>query len=62
MSEANILTEFAIISHLFNLARSELGMENLQNPINLVSKPKAGKGRERRLEAGEEEILLEKPL
>ena len=60
MSGATILTEFAIISRLFNLARSDWGMENLQNPINLVSKPKAGKGRERRLEVEEEEKLLEK--
>jgi len=50
---------FAILSRLFNYARSDWGMESLSNPIELVTKPKLGKGRERRLEDGEEEKLLE---
>lgn len=34
-------------------------MENLQNPVKLAAKPKPAKGRERRLEKGEEKELLE---
>ena len=49
---------FAILSRLFNYARSDWGMESLQNPIELVTKPKLDRGRERRLEEGEEEKLL----
>jgi integrase len=33
-------------------------MESLQNPVQIASKPKPGKGRDRRLEDGEEEKLL----
>jgi integrase len=33
-------------------------MEELQNPVKLAAKPKLSKGRERRLEDGEEEKLL----
>jgi integrase len=58
VSGGTILTEFALLSRLFNFARSDWGMESLQNPVALVSKPKQGKGRERRLEEGEEERLL----
>ncbi len=58
LSGSTILLEFALLSKVFNLARSDWGMEGLQNPIQLVSKPKPAKGRERRLEAGEEEKLL----
>ena len=34
-------------------------MESLQNPVELAAKPKPAKGRDRRLEDGEEEKLLE---
>jgi integrase len=59
VANATILLDFALLSRLFNIARSDWGMESLQNPVALVSKPKPGKGRERRLEAGEEERLLQ---
>lgn len=54
-----IRLDFALLSKLFNYARSDWGMESLQNPITLATKPKPAKGRERRLEIGEEEILLQ---
>jgi integrase len=53
-----IRLDFALISHLFNYARSEWGMECLQNPVELAVKPKVDKGRERRLEKEEEKKLL----
>ena len=54
-----IRLDFAVLSRLFNYARSDWGMESLSNPVQLVTKPKIDKGRERRLEKGEEKKLLE---
>ena len=53
-----IRLDFAVLSRLFNYARSDWGMESLSNPVQLVTKPKVDKGRERRLEKGEEKKLL----
>lgn len=50
--------DFALISHLYNHARRDWGMEGLMNPVANVTRPKATKGRERRLEDDEEERLL----
>lgn len=59
VSGNTIRLDFAVLSKLFNYARSDWGMESLQNPVSLAAKPKPGKGRDRRLEEGEEERLLE---
>ena len=59
VSGNTIRLDFALLSKLFNYARSDWGMENLQNPVKLAAKPKPAKGRERRLEKGEEKELLE---
>lgn len=53
-----ILQDLSVISKLYNLAIRDWGMESLRNPVELVTKPKPDKGRERRLEEGEEERLL----
>jgi integrase len=53
-----IRIDLTVISKVFNLAIQEWGMESLQNPVARVSRPKIGKGRERRLEGGEEQRLL----
>lgn len=53
-----IRLDFALLSKLFNYARSDWGMESLQNPVTLAAKPRPAKGRDRRLEDGEEERLL----
>jgi integrase len=55
---ATIRYDLALLSKLFNLAIRDWGMESLQNPVSRVTKPKPGKGRERRLEEGEEPRLL----
>jgi len=55
---STIRADLAIISTLFNLAIRNWGMESLQNPVARVNKPKLPKGRERRLEEGEETRLL----
>ena len=53
-----IRLDLAMISRLFNVAIRDWGMESLNNPVLKVSKPQIAKGRERRLEAGEEERIL----
>jgi integrase len=58
VKNGTILADLALLSRLFNFARSDWGMESIQNPVTLISKPKLEKGRERRLEKGEEEKLL----
>jgi len=54
-----IRLDFALLSKLFNHARADWGMESLSNPVQLAAKPKIARGRERRLEVGEEERLLD---
>ncbi|MHB1587925.1 MAG: site-specific integrase, partial [Acidiferrobacteraceae bacterium] len=56
-----IRLDLAVLSHLFNVARSAWGMESLGNPVGLIhtQRPKLPRGRERRLVEGEEARLLE---
>ena len=58
VSSNTIRIDLAMLSRLFNVARSDWGMESLHNPVEGVSKPKLPKGRERRLETEEEERIL----
>ena len=51
--------ELAIISHLFNIAKKEWGLEYLTNPLDNVTKPKGSVPRDRRLASQEETILLD---
>jgi len=55
---STIRLELALISRLYEVARKDWGMEGLVNPVKNVSKPKLPKGRERRLNHGEEAKLL----
>jgi integrase len=59
ISANTIRLDLALLSRLFNFAKSDWGMESLTNPVQLAAKPKLPPGRERRLEAGEEEKLFE---
>ncbi|MHB1514478.1 MAG: site-specific integrase [Acidiferrobacteraceae bacterium] len=54
-----IRLHLSMISRLFNVARREWGLESLRNPIELVRKPRLPPGRNRRLQEGEEQKLLE---
>lgn len=58
ISANTIRLELALLSRLFNFAKSDWGMESLTNPVQLAAKPKLPPGRERRLEQGEEEKLF----
>jgi integrase len=57
-SPSTIRLELAIISHLFNIARKEWGMESLSNPVQAIRLPPTGRPRDRRLQGDEEERLL----
>jgi len=49
--------ELAIISHLFNIAKKEWGMDYLANPLDNVTRPKSSTPRDRRLLPEEETAL-----
>ena len=51
--------DLALLSHLFNVARTAWGMESLSNPVELVKgqRPKLPRGRDRRL-VGDEQVRL----
>ena len=58
-SANTIRLELAIISHLFEIARKEWGMEGLTNPVKSIRMPSPPAGRDRRLQPGELDKLLE---
>ena len=58
VSGNTIRLDINMLSRLFNVAASSWGMESLINPVARAQKPKVNRGRERRLERGEEEKLL----
>ena len=59
-SSANtVRLDLAVISHLFEIARKEWGMEGLHNPVKSIRMPSPPPGRDRRLQPGEQEKLLE---
>ncbi|ABR91632.1 site-specific recombinase, phage integrase family [Janthinobacterium sp. Marseille] len=51
--------ELALISHVYEVAIKDWGLEVLINPVRIIRKPKLPRGRERRLTEGEEDLLLE---
>jgi integrase len=55
-----IRLELALLSHLFTVAIAEWKMGLIYNPVQVIRKPSPGPGRDRRLFADEEKILLAK--
>ena len=55
LSPNTIRIHLALLSHLFNTARTAWGMESLSNPVDLVKgqRPKLPEGRDRRLQGDE---------
>lgn len=51
---ATIIKEINLLSHVFNMARSEWKMRGLENPVQGVRRPKSPKGRKRRLHSSDE--------
>lgn len=50
---ATVLRRLVLLSHMFNIARKEWGMESLSNPVDLVRKPQPNNARTRRIAAVE---------
>ncbi len=57
-AENTIRLELQLVGHLFEMARKEWGMENLQNPLKNIRKPSGSNARERRLANREYELIL----
>ncbi|WP_175752596.1 site-specific integrase [Burkholderia anthina] len=55
---ATIRTEIALISHLYEVARTDWGYEDLQNPRKAMRSIKQGNVRDRRLRPGEFDKLM----
>ncbi|OXI91599.1 integrase [Burkholderia sp. AU31652] len=55
---ATIRTEIALISHLYEVARTDWGYEDLQNPRKAMRRIKQGNVRDRRLRPGELDKLM----
>ncbi|MFM0428455.1 site-specific integrase [Paraburkholderia aspalathi] len=55
---ATVLRRLAVLSHVFNIARKEWGMESLSNPVELVRKPQPNNARTRRIAANDESVVL----
>jgi integrase len=58
-SNQTIRLDLEVVSHLFEVARRDWGMESLTNPVKLVRKPAPAPHRERRLTSDEELRLLD---
>ena len=58
ISPASLKREMGVLRGMINHATREWEINLQQNPVSLVSLPKVGRGRDRRLEPGEEEKLL----
>ena len=59
VSAASLKRELVIIRRVLTLASKDWGIALPQNPVRMITLPKADKARTRRLEAGEEENLLQ---
>lgn len=57
-ANGTIRLDLALLSHVFTVARQEWGYEGLANPVATIRRPAPGKGRERRLQAGEIERVV----
>jgi integrase len=58
VTPASLKRELKILSRILTIASKDWGIALPQNPVGMISLPKADKVRTRRLEAGEEEKLL----
>ena len=60
VSAGTVLKDLGLLSAVINTGTTEWGLENVvrTNPVSLISKPRAPRARDRRLEAGELERLL----
>ena len=59
VSASTVKKELNLLSHVFETAIKEWDMALIGNPLRQVRKPRENKPRDRRLEVGEEKLLLE---
>jgi len=59
VSPASLKRELTILSRVLTVASKDWGISIPQNPVKMISLPKADKARTRRLETGEKERLLQ---
>lgn len=57
-AESTIRLDLALVSHVFEVARKEWGMEALPNPVKSIALPGQSRKRDRRLREGEENRIL----
>ncbi len=57
-AENTIRLELQLVSHMYEIARKEWGMDGLQNPIDNIRKPGGSRARDRRLIGDEFERLV----
>lgn len=58
LAPASVLRRLQVLSHVFNTARKEWGMESLANPVELITKPAPANERERRVSTEEMESII----
>lgn len=58
ISGSTLQKEFALISHVYKVARTDWGYEELVSPTSMFRKPRIGRGRDRRFRGDEESRLL----
>ena len=59
VSSASLKRELTILSRILTVASRDWGISIPQNPVKMISLPKADRTRTRRIEAGEKERLLQ---
>ena len=59
VSGSTVRREINVLSQIISKAQKSWGIRLAENPIALLEKPKEGKARDRRLEEGEEDALLQ---
>ena len=58
LAPASVLRRLQVLSHVFNTARKEWGMESLANPVEVISKPAPANERDRRITLEELEAII----
>ncbi|SOE18218.1 phage integrase family protein [Hoeflea halophila] len=59
VSTSSVIRELNTLAHAIDVGRKEWGVHLPQNPVRLIRRPAPPRGRDRRLEAGEEQRLLD---
>ncbi|MFC3643074.1 tyrosine-type recombinase/integrase [Aquibium oceanicum] len=59
VSASSVIRELYTLAHAVDIARKKWGVHLVQNPIRMVRRPAPPRGRDRRLAAGEVQLLLD---